>query len=512
MEFNTEIRQIQINSKIEKVEVKSNIQKVEIKCTMLGYNNQGIPGKSAYEIAVMHGYAGTEEQWLLSLVGETGNGIQSIEKTSTVDKVDTYTVTYTDSTTTTFTVTNGTDGINGREVEIVNDGTNIKWRYAGTTEWTTIVSVASITGTDGREIELQVTTTHIQWRYAGGSWTNLIALSSITGANGRGIISIEKTSTLGLVDTYTITYSDATTSTFDVTNGEDAPTPGDMFKSTYDTNNDGSVDKADAIDGIEVAGNNKFYGTDETGVPGFYDLPSGTVQTVNEIAPIDGNITIDADDIDDGTNNKFLNTTNKASASDINAGTNDVKYITSKGIEDSNLIRSVGDTIKNVVALTKAEYDLLTTEDKANTLFNIIDEDTDGDNLITFLDNYILSKHPVGSIEINVTNTNPSTYLGGTWVAWGSGRVPVGVDAEQTEFDTVEETGGAKTHTLTEAQMPTHSHDVAVSGGAGSTQYCISAYSTSIPAYLCPSSSKGGGQAHNNLQPYITCYMWKRTA
>ncbi len=50
---------------------------------------------------------------------------------------------------------------------------------------------------------------------------------------------------------------------------------GDMTKAVYDTNDDGSVDKADAIDGIAAAGNSKYYGTDSSGTAGFHDLPAG---------------------------------------------------------------------------------------------------------------------------------------------------------------------------------------------------------------------------------------------
>ena len=136
-------------------------------------------------------------------------------------------------------------------------------------------------------------------------------------------------------------------------------------------------------------------------------------------------------------------------------------------------------------------------------------------SLTNLLDTYILSKHPVGSLEFNVSGTNPSTYLGGTWVAWGTGRVPVGIDTSQTEFDTVEETGGAKTHTLSVAEMPVHSHgygwtspnrssDGSVWDTCGKTGW------TGGNAH--PTTNAGSGNAHNNLQPYITCYMWKRTA
>ena len=66
--------------------------------------------------------------------------------------------------------------------------------------------------------------------------------------------------------------------------------------------------------------------------------------------------------------------------------------------------------------------------------------------------------YPVGSIYMSIKNTNPSTYFGGTWVAWGTGRVPVGVNANDTNFATAEKTGGSSTVTLTTAQIPSHTH------------------------------------------------------
>lgn len=121
--------------------------------------------------------------------------------------------------------------------------------------------------------------------------------------------------------------------------------------------------------------------------------------------------------------------------------------------------------------------------------------------------------YPVGSIYISVNNTNPSNYFGGTWVAFGTGKTIVGVDTSQTEFNSVEKTGGAKTVTLSVDNLPSHNHGIInkftgwVSSNAhvnwtGSGQ----GYTVADGAY------QGGGQAHNNLQPYITTYMWKRTA
>lgn len=61
----------------------------------------------------------------------------------------------------------------------------------------------------------------------------------------------------------------------------------------------------------------------------------------------------------------------------------------------------------------------------------------------------LLETYPVGSIKISTNNVNPSTYLGGTWVAWGTGKVPVGIDTTDSDFNTSEKTGGSKSHSYT---------------------------------------------------------------
>ena len=123
---------------------------------------------------------------------------------------------------------------------------------------------------------------------------------------------------------------------------------------------------------------------------------------------------------------------------------------------------------------------------------------------------------PVNAVFIAVVSTNPATLLGyGTWAAFATGRVLVGIDPGQTEFDVVEETGGAKTHTLTIAEMPAHDHMQrrhATATGALSGITTAADASSSNPGDLGPVTGQtGGGGAHNNLQPYIVVYMWKRT-
>ena len=125
-----------------------------------------------------------------------------------------------------------------------------------------------------------------------------------------------------------------------------------------------------------------------------------------------------------------------------------------------------------------------------------------------------LASHPVGSLFETTVSTNPGTLYGGTWAAWGGGRTPVGVNTADTSFNTVEKTGGAKTHTLTVQEIPNHDHDLnAVNEGVDNPNGGYHPGWTFNKQYTAQvmSASIGGGQAHNNLQPYITCYIWKRT-
>ncbi len=111
---------------------------------------------------------------------------------------------------------------------------------------------------------------------------------------------------------------------------------------------------------------------------------------------------------------------------------------------------------------------------------------------------------PVGSIYMSVTNTNPSSSFGGTWVLWGQGRVPIGVDTSQSEFNSVEKTGGTKISTQ-------------INTGSSSYGYTNSSTAGYNDRTLVGSSSYGLPHDEKSadislLQPYITCYMWKRVS
>ena len=156
---------------------------------------------------------------------------------------------------------------------------------------------------------------------------------------------------------------------------------------------------------------------------------------------------------------------------------------------------------------------------------------------------FLEAAYPVGSIYINASvATNPATLLGfGTWVAFGAGRVLVGLDSGDANFDTLGETGGEKTHTLTTSEIPAHNHNYKALSGTfsnfalqdsnqystnptgivsesnyGSYQgYGQSSSSTRNDQIIISAShthdTVGSGASHNNLQPYIVVHMWKRT-
>ena len=111
---------------------------------------------------------------------------------------------------------------------------------------------------------------------------------------------------------------------------------------------------------------------------------------------------------------------------------------------------------------------------------------------------------PVGSIFISIVDTNPADLLGyGTWEAFGTGRMLIGVDPADPDFDIAEETGGAKTHDhpVTTSSEPSASVEVD-NDGTGSV--------ISVPA-LAHTHDVDLAEI-NHMPPYIAVYMWKRTA
>lgn len=115
--------------------------------------------------------------------------------------------------------------------------------------------------------------------------------------------------------------------------------------------------------------------------------------------------------------------------------------------------------------------------------------------------------YPIGSLYFNTTGTNPSTFLGGTWQSFGDGKVLVGQDTNDTDFDTLLETGGSKTHTLSVDELPGNVISTTTTG-SNSDGYIMRGGYTPNGTY----NVGGSGNAHSIMQPYIIVSMWVRTA
>ena len=143
--------------------------------------------------------------------------------------------------------------------------------------------------------------------------------------------------------------------------------------------------------------------------------------------------------------------------------------------------------------------------------------------------------YPVGSIYISMNLTTTSqveALFGGTWVKFAKGKTLIGVDSTDTDFNSSNMTGGEKVHQLTTSELPNIHGEVAIRGygdsamwGGTSTASGVfsftsdwsSAYVFNNTPGLFPAKSGitldvGSNQAHNNLPPYVTVYMYRRTA
>lgn len=130
--------------------------------------------------------------------------------------------------------------------------------------------------------------------------------------------------------------------------------------------------------------------------------------------------------------------------------------------------------------------------------------------------NYILDNvYPVGSIYMSVNSTNPKNLFGGTWEQI-QGRFLFGMNSSYPAGST----GGEITHKLTANEMPTHAHYMASGNGGGDGTwepdvgyYLLDNVTTDKTTYWAQigMNNAGGSEAHNNMPPYLSVYIWKRT-
>lgn len=164
--------------------------------------------------------------------------------------------------------------------------------------------------------------------------------------------------------------------------------------------------------------------------------------------------------------------------------------------------------------ITGVSDDLSNFKTETDTRFNATKEELT--SLInTTIDNTINSIYPIGSVYISLTETNPDTYLKGTWEQFGQGRTLIGVgagnDGTNTQEFEVNSTGGEYKHKLVIDEIPSHNHKYyspIVQEVQNSSN--TSTYGNYNKSYKIDSDSVGGDGYHNNVQPYITVYFWKR--
>lgn len=120
-----------------------------------------------------------------------------------------------------------------------------------------------------------------------------------------------------------------------------------------------------------------------------------------------------------------------------------------------------------------------------------------------------LASWPVDSIYMSMVATNPGTLFGGTWERIAYGRMLIGADSIAYPAGS---TGGEAEHTLTENEMPSHYHLIAMNQ-AGESEYWGPMGAVMQDGYVANTTKPAGGdQPHNNMPPYIAVYMWRRTA
>ena len=197
--------------------------------------------------------------------------------------------------------------------------------------------------------------------------------------------------------------------------------------------------------------------------------------------------------------------------------------------------------------LATSEDTLTISRSELNTLINQIVDSKVEDKM----NNKILDIYPVGSIYISTSSTNPSEFIGGTWESYGQGRTLIGAGTgidtnSESQTFTANAEGGEYKHTLSVNEMPSHTHvqdahdhdaNFWIQGYPG-WQYGTSPRwiyvfnwndtvfantgMNSFDGYLAKTplpptnlttatnQNTGGGETHNNIQPYIVTYMWKR--
>lgn len=181
---------------------------------------------------------------------------------------------------------------------------------------------------------------------------------------------------------------------------------------------------------------------------------------------------------------------------------------------DIENVNSAINTERNARISADNEINQKFTQETTNIKSDLNRNTSDISSLHSMLAVYWKTIYPVGSIYISTSATfNPNTVWGGTWEQTASGRCLIGANSTYP----LGSTGGEEKHTLTIDEMPSHKHTIRVNWYNNLQTDGISTNIASQSNLKVDGSDKytgnvGGSKAHNNMQPYLAVYMWKRTA
>lgn len=180
-------------------------------------------------------------------------------------------------------------------------------------------------------------------------------------------------------------------------------------------------------------------------------------------------------------------------------------------------------TYDTFYAIWADDIDYLTKTSELTSIANAIRRKANISSTLTYPEDFVmainsistytpLDSYPIGSIYMSTEDTSPDTLFGGTWERI-TGRFLLGAtdNGSSGASQAAGRTGGEATHTLTENEMPAHTHPIpytTYNTSTSGTSRRFAAYSGSTVS----TGSAGSGAAHNNMPPYLSVYMWKRTA
>lgn len=461
----------------------------------------GADGESAYAIAVRNGYVGSETEWLASLKGDTGEAGAA--------------------------GTNGTDGVNGADGK---DGTTVVVGTTTTGEAGTSASVSGILDESTNTLALNFTVPKGTDGASGSADTPVQVLDKIKTVDGAGS---------GL-DADTLDGIEASGfATADHTHSEYASASHTHTPSSIGAAAESHTHAQSDITGLETALSGKANTIHtHSGYALTADLEALSSELSGKANAIHSH---SLDEVSETDAKKIMTDTERLKLGSIETGANNYIHPVSHSAEMITGLATVATTGCYNDLSNKPTSMTPTAHTHGQSDINGLEAALNGKANATHTHSQYASLtdvYPIGSIYLSVNSTNPSEFFGGTWVAFGTGRVLMGVPSGGSAGIT----GGNETasiaahshttqgHALTVAEMPGHQHELlnynengyttsvftknSVEGltKKGFTGNVMTAYTGLNQAHSHGNTGSAGAATISVVQPYITCYMWKRTA